>query len=74
MFIRPELGGKGTGCLFQFTYCEVATAENFPKKMFSHPEDCFHLKRHLHFIINELAQRSPAFGDILTCVAHAGKG
>ena len=21
MFIRPELGGKGTGCLFQFTYC-----------------------------------------------------
>ena len=22
MFIRRELGGKGTGCLFQFTYCE----------------------------------------------------
>ena len=22
MLIRPELGGKGTGCLFQFTYCE----------------------------------------------------
>ena len=21
MFIRRELGGKGTGCLFQFTYC-----------------------------------------------------
>ena len=21
MFIRPELGGKGIGCLFQFTYC-----------------------------------------------------
>ena len=23
MFIRPELGGKGTGCLFQFTYCVI---------------------------------------------------
>ena len=22
MFIRRELGGMGTGCLFQFTYCE----------------------------------------------------
>ena len=21
MFIRHELGGTGTGCLFQFTYC-----------------------------------------------------
>ena len=21
MFIRRELGGMGTGCLFQFTYC-----------------------------------------------------
>ena len=21
MFIRRELGGTGTGCLFQFTYC-----------------------------------------------------
>ena len=24
MFIRRELGGTGTGCLFQFTYCEDA--------------------------------------------------
>ena len=24
MFIRRELGGTGTGCLFQFTYCEIA--------------------------------------------------
>ena len=24
MFIRRELGGTGTGCLFQFTYCEMA--------------------------------------------------
>ena len=23
MFIRQELGGMRTGCLFQFTYCEV---------------------------------------------------
>ena len=23
MFIRRELGGTGTGCLFQFTYCDV---------------------------------------------------
>ena len=22
MFIRRELGGTGTGCLFQFTYCD----------------------------------------------------
>ena len=22
MFIRRELGGMGTGCLFQFTYCD----------------------------------------------------
>ena len=25
MFIKRELGGTGTGCLFQFTYCEIAT-------------------------------------------------
>ena len=23
MFILPELGGMGTGCLFQFTYCDL---------------------------------------------------
>ena len=23
MFIRRELGGTGTGCLFQFTYCVI---------------------------------------------------
>ena len=23
MFIRQELGGTGTGCLFQFTYCDI---------------------------------------------------
>ena len=23
MFIRLELGGTGTGCLFQFTYCNI---------------------------------------------------
>ena len=26
MFIRRELGGTGTGCLFQFTYCEHVSA------------------------------------------------
>ena len=26
MFIRRELGGTGTGCLFQFTYCDVGSA------------------------------------------------
>ena len=25
MFIRRELGGMGTGCLFQFTYCDTCT-------------------------------------------------
>ena len=25
MFIRRELGGTGTGCLFQFTYCDNVT-------------------------------------------------
>ena len=25
MFIRRELGGTGTGCLFQFTYCVTGT-------------------------------------------------
>ena len=29
MFIRRELGGKGTGCLFQFTYCVSATTNGF---------------------------------------------
>ena len=28
MFIRRELGGTGTGCLFQFTYCGLS----FPPK------------------------------------------
>ena len=27
MFIRRELGGTGTGCLFQFTYCDM---RNYP--------------------------------------------
>ena len=26
MFIRRELGGTGTGCLFQFTYCGVVSS------------------------------------------------
>ena len=25
MFVRRELGGTGTGCLFQFTYCAYST-------------------------------------------------
>ena len=24
MLIRRELGGTGTGCLFQFTYCDIS--------------------------------------------------
>ena len=28
MFMRRELGGTGTGCLFQFTYCDC----DIPKK------------------------------------------
>ena len=27
MFIRRELGGTGTGCLFQFTYCDLMKDE-----------------------------------------------
>ena len=30
MFIRPELGGKGTGCLFQFTYCDAYSMTFLP--------------------------------------------
>ena len=37
MFIRRELGGTGTGCLFQFTYCGIALFSkevvNFVEKM-----------------------------------------
>ena len=25
MFLRRELGGTGTGCFFQFTYCALGT-------------------------------------------------
>ena len=28
MFIRRELGGTGTGCLFQFTYCANGCPNN----------------------------------------------
>ena len=28
MFIGRELGGTGTECLFQFTYCEVYSIDN----------------------------------------------
>ena len=32
MFIRRELGGTHTGCLFQFTYCETMTPlKSIPK-------------------------------------------
>ena len=27
MFIRQEVGGAGTGCLFQFTYCDHGATE-----------------------------------------------
>ena len=27
MFIRRELGGTGTGCLFQFTYCDYTNGK-----------------------------------------------
>ena len=29
MFIRRELGGTGTGCLFQFTYCVVMLCSTY---------------------------------------------
>ena len=34
MFIRRELGGTGTGCLFQFTYCSMyhVSVSNFIEK------------------------------------------
>ena len=38
MFIRRELGGTGTGCLFQFTYCVAAVTtflEPFKKHIYS---------------------------------------
>ena len=28
VFIQPELGGMGTGCLFQFTYCDIVSGKN----------------------------------------------
>ena len=31
MFIRRELGGTGTGCLFQFTYCDSKIAPKIYK-------------------------------------------
>ena len=38
MFIRRELGGTGTGCLFQFTYCAkyIQYTMDHPKIMESH--------------------------------------
>ena len=32
MFIRRELGGTGTGCLFQFTYCDVLFGTNMSRQ------------------------------------------
>ena len=32
MFIRRELGGTGTGCLFQFTYCDKDCGQFFVQK------------------------------------------
>ena len=29
MFIRRELGGTGTGCLFQFAYCDICFGYSF---------------------------------------------
>ena len=48
MFIRPELGGKGTACLFQFTYCECRYL-SFLVKMNNQAENiqtCDCLSRH----------------------------
>ena len=39
MFIRRELGGTGTGCLFQFTYCASRTSTGaliLSKKLSAH--------------------------------------
>ena len=32
VFIRRELGGTGTGCLFQFTYCDFSITKILPLK------------------------------------------
>ena len=29
MFIRQELGGTGTGCLIQFTYCGIGISATY---------------------------------------------
>ena len=40
MFIRRELGGTGTRCLFQFTYCEyMAYRALAAKKLYSSQEN-----------------------------------
>ena len=45
MFIRRELEGTGTGCLFQFTYCEIVltcfTIINFQKDSVLFDKNCF---------------------------------
>ena len=33
MFIRRELGGTGTGCLFQFTYCDYEYSFHYANNM-----------------------------------------
>ena len=32
MFIRRELGGTGTGCLFQYTYCDMGSRTFKPER------------------------------------------
>ena len=42
MFIRRELGGTGTRCLFQLTYCDLSRVEKLSFKMkLVHNEDFF---------------------------------
>ena len=50
MFIRRELGGTGTGCLFQFSYCVVWCVERFDRLL---PEVAIKSYINTHFSVSQ---------------------
>ena len=43
MFIWRELGGMGTGCLFQFTYCDSGKKSDRGVATYTQKRNCLHI-------------------------------
>ena len=62
MFTMRELGGTGTGCLFQFTYCDIRSFKSLAKVLF---EICTYMQLKLYKQKHQFSTMKPTITQVL---------